>query len=507
MPMAESVRRMRVAVGGFYHETNTRARARTRLADFKAYQYAEGTGLAPTFAGTNSEIGGMLDWLEENDHEPVPLLFAAAVPSGPIEHDCYVQLRERFLALLADAGPVDAVLISLHGAAVVDGLDDADGGFVAAVRAAVGAKTPIGVTLDYHANISAALFEAASFVSVYRTYPHTDMAERGREAARITLAPDGPPAGVMRKLPLVTVPLVQATGDPSMAGTMQAFGEALAAPGISSVSLAMGFAYADSPDLGATVLAYAREREQAASVADRLATAVWAQRGALLPKLVTLEALPAALASDQTGTTVVVDPSDNVGGGSAGDGTAVLETLLAAGLGGVVVITDPDAVAEAETAGPGGAFDAAVGAKADTLHGRPVRFKGLVQWLGDASFTNTSSYMTGFVTRMGRCAVVSNGKLHAVLTGRRTMPFDTGILTAVGLDPQAQPVIVVKSAIAWRAAFGPLARRVLVADTPGICPARLRAEHYSKARRPIWPLDPDVDLDTDIDIEQKARQP
>ncbi len=483
---------MRVAIGGFYHETNTRARTVTRLTDFQAYQYAEGAALARTFAGTNSEIGGMLDGAAEGGHETVPLLFAAAVPSGPIERACYEQLLGRSLALLAEAGPVDAVLLSLHGAAVVEGIDDPDSAFVAAVRAAVGQDVPIGVTLDYHANIGSELFNAASFISVYRTYPHTDMADRGREAARVTLAPDGPPPGVMRKLPLITVPLVQATGDAGMAGAMRAFADALATPGVVSASLAMGFAYADSPNLGATVLAYGGEAAQRA--ADRLAHAVWEERATLLPKLVELSALPAALAADGRGPTIVVDPSDNVGGGSAGDGTALLETLLAAGIGGAVVITDPEAVAVAGTAGLGGAFDGLVGAKADTLHGRPVRLRGQVNWLGQASFTNTSSYMTGFVTAMGDCAVVSHGDLHVVLTSRRTMPFDTGILTAVGLAPEAQPVIVVKSAIAWRAAFAPIARRVLVADTPGICPARLRAEHYTKVPRPIWPLDPDIDL-------------
>ncbi|WP_026379775.1 M81 family metallopeptidase [Afifella pfennigii] len=485
---------MRVAVGGFYHETNTRAQRRTRIEDFRAYQYAESADLAPTFAGTNSEIGGMLDWLAENGHEAVPLLFAAAVPSGTIEHACYVELLSRLLAMLANSGPVDAVVLSLHGAAIVDTLDDPDGAFVAAVRRAVGPDVPVGVTLDYHANISPALFDAANFVSVYRTYPHTDMAERGREVARVSVKEGAPPARAMRKLPLITVPLVQATGDAAMAPIMDDLETVLAAPGILSASLAMGFAYADSPHLGATLLAYGASQEAADAAADRLAESVWQARERFTPDLVALKDLSAALAAADARPTIVVDPSDNVGGGSAGDGTAVLAALIEAGLGGVVVITDPEAVGQAKAAGLGATFEALVGAKADREHGEPVRLAGEIVWLGEASFTNSSSYMTGFLTLMGETAVIRHGDLKVVLTSLRTMPFDQGILTSVGIDPAAEPVIVVKSAIAWRAAFEPIARRILIADTPGICPASLRAEHYRKAPRPIWPLDSDTDL-------------
>ncbi len=480
---------MRVAVGGFYHETNSRAPHYTGLDDFRAYQFAEQDRLISTFAGTNSEIGGMVDQLTESGHAVAPLVFAAAVPSGMIRRECYDHILQRFLSLLDSAGAVDAVMISLHGAASVEGIADADGEFVAAVRRAVGGDARIGVSLDYHANVSRQLFEAADFISIYRTYPHTDMAERGREVVRVTLAGGKPPAGAMYKLPLVTVPLVQATGDDSMAPIMRAFSEALSEQDIASVSLAMGFSYADSPDLGATVLAYSHDVGAAEAVAGKLAATIWAQRERLIPELISLAELPAALTGIQDGPVVLVDPSDNVGGGSAGDGTAILDALVKAGVGGAIVLTDPAAVALARRAGLNGQFSGDVGARADDMHGAPVRLEGVVTWLGDAAFTNSSSYMTGFVTAMGECAVVQAGQLNVVLTSRRTMPFDTGILTAVGIDPEAQSVIVVKSAIAWRAAFGPLAKQVLVVDTPGICPASLHEQFYSRAPRPIWPLD------------------
>lgn len=481
---------MRVGVGGFYHETNTFSAASTGLDQFRAYQFAAGDAIARRFAGTNSEIGGMVDRLAADGHDIVPLVFAAAVPSGPIEPAALEAINGDLCDRLRGAGALDAVLLSLHGAAAATGEPDADGAVVAAVRAVVGRDVRIGVSLDYHANVSARLLEGADFVSVYRTYPHTDMAARGAEVAARTTAASLPPARAVRKLPLVTVPLAQATGDAPMRGIMDLLDRERDRPGISSNSLAMGFAYADSPQLGATVLVWGDNDAACAASADRIAGALWAAREHFEPALVGLDDLPTEIASGaQGGPLVLVDPADNIGGGSAGDGTAILEVLLATGASGTIQLTDPEAVRIAEKAGVGGRFDAPVGARTDALHGGPVRLAGTVERLGEAQFRHTGSYMTGFVTSMGPTATVQAGGLRVVLTSRRTMPFDPGVLTAVGIDPAAEPLIVVKAAIAWRAAFGDIAGRVVVVDTPGICPASLAQLAYRRLDRPVWPID------------------
>lgn len=485
---------MRVALGGFYHETNTRARTTTDLQAFKDYQYARGDDLIRTFADTNSEIGGMLAGIAEAGAEPVPLLFAAAVPSGLIERPCFDEIRDSLLTALSRGRAIDAVLLSLHGAAVVDGISRPDTALVAAVRQAVGPETPIGVTLDYHANIDPRLVDLADFVTVYRTYPHTDMAERGREAARVILVEGRPSARSCIKLPMITVPLVQATSDQPMSRVMAALETAAKTPGVTSVSIAMGFAYADTPSLGATVLVYGDSQATTDLVARRLADLLWQSRDHLSPALVSLSDLPDRLNRSAGRPVIVVDPADNIGGGSAGDGTTVLQSLLQSGRKGAVVLTDAAAVEQARGAGLGATFSGDVGGRTDDLHGRPVHIEGDVTWLGEARFTNSSSYMTGFETSMGPSAVVNVKGLKVVLTTLRTMPFDLGVLTSVGLDPLEQEVILVKSAIAWRAAFGPLASDIVVVDTPGICPPSLSPNDYAQAPQPIWPLDADASL-------------
>jgi microcystin degradation protein MlrC len=427
---------MRVAIGGFYHETNTFSVSRTGLELFKAYQDVAGPKLIEELSGTNSEIGGMIDALEEAGHVAVPLRFASAVPSGMVEREVYDEILRDVLSRLQDASPVDAVCLSLHGAAATDGLTDADGVFVQAVREAVGPNVRLAVTLDYHANISPELISAADFVTVYRTYPHTDMADRGREAVRVITRDTLPAHSAFRKIPAITVPLVQGTHDSPMTAIMETADKAARETGTISNSIAMGFAYADSPHLGATILVYGDDAEAAEGQADLLANAIWAQRDLLQPVLTPLDGLPKTLEGNHDTPIIVVDPSDNIGGGSAGDGTEVLRVLLQTKTPGVISITDPKAAALCETLGLGGHFDMEIGARVDDLHGRPVRARGIVEWVGEASFENTGSYMTGFTTCMGLTGVIRVGGLRIVATSLRTMPFDRGVLTSVGIDPK-----------------------------------------------------------------------
>jgi microcystin degradation protein MlrC len=156
------------------------------------------------------------------------------------------------------------------------------------------------------------------------------------------------------------------------------------------------------------------------------------------------------------------------------------------------VICDPEAVQAA--AGLGGDFDGPVGGRADELHGPPVRLRGRVSYLRDTSFRHSGSYMTGFVTQMGLTAIVEAGGVRVVLTSLRTMPFDIEQLRSVGIEPAEARVLVVKSAIAWRAAYGEVVRSVFTVDTPGICSSNLARFAYGQRPRPLYPLDPDCDF-------------
>jgi microcystin degradation protein MlrC len=485
----------RIAVGGIWHETNTFAAGLTDLGAFRAYQYALGDEVLSLYAGTNTELGGMIAAAQELGFELVPTLYAGAVPSGPIARDALGSLCRELRTRLRRAGPLDGALMVLHGAAVVDGLGNADAHVLAVVREVLGPATPLSGTFDFHANLGPEMVALADVLVGYDTYPHVDMAERGREAARLLarmLETGRRPVRVLRKVPLLTSPLVQATSAEPMRGVMARLAEVERAPTLWCASVAMGFPYADVPDLGASVLAYGERDDATRGAASSLAAAIWQRRDRFVPDLVPVETAVAAAAAAQETPVVLVDAADNVGGGAPGDGTIVLDALIRIGArGAIVVIADPEAVDVAAAAGASGVFAGLVGGRTDALHGPPLSLRGRVECVTDGRYTHLGSYMTGSVTAMGRTAVVDADGITVVLTSLRTMPFDAGQLRSLAIEPAGQRIIVVKSAVAWQAAFGDVARHAIVVDTPGVCASNFGRFAWLHRPQPLYPLESD----------------
>ena len=207
-----------------------------------------------------------------------------------------------------------------------------------------------------------------------------------------------------------------------------------------SVSLMAGFPYADVPQMGPAVIAVADgDRAAAQAIADELAGRMWEVRRELFvacpgPE----EAVRLALASDRR-PVVLVDLGDNVGGGSAGDGTVLLAELLRQGASGaVVVLYAPEAVEAAVRAGPGGSFERAVGGRVDRLHGDPIAVRGRGPLAARRRPGSRTSPGTAGrrLNDQGPTAVVEvEGPNLLVLNSLRTPPFSLGQLTSLGIDP------------------------------------------------------------------------
>ncbi|MGV3724243.1 MAG: M81 family metallopeptidase, partial [Actinomycetota bacterium] len=157
---------MRIAIGGIIHETSTFVRTRTTLADFAGSRgIVRGEAMLSTYAGTNVCTGGFLEGATRFGFEPVPLLRADAWPGGLIPRADYEALRDELCERLREADavpPVDGVLLDLHGAMVVEGIDDGDGDVVAAVRAVLGPERPLVFTQDLHGNHTRLRVESAN---------------------------------------------------------------------------------------------------------------------------------------------------------------------------------------------------------------------------------------------------------------------------------------------------------------------------------------------------------
>lgn len=461
---------MRIAVAGLLHETNTFAAHPTTLADFAAAGIYRGPELTATFAGSTGTPGGILDTLRELGAECVPLLYSFGTPSGTVAHTAYAALRDEILDRLAAAGPVDGV---------------------ARVRAAVGPRVPVVATLDLHGNLTPRMAEHCDAWVAYKTYPHVDYYPRAAEASRIVC---GAAAGRIRpvmhlgNLPLLPVVQCMLTE----AGPMQRLMALAAAherePGVLNVTVMGGFPYSDVHWAGMSVSAVSDgDPEQARQICDSLAAAAWALREEFRHRSLSVaEGVAQAMAASET-PVALVDASDNVGGGSAADGTAVLAELLARGAtGAVVTLYDPAAVAAAAAAGEGATVALTVGGKTDRQHGDHVPVRGQVRRLSDGAYVSERVQEPRF---MGPTAVLACGGVEVVLTSLRVPAFDVAALRSVGIEPEARRIIVIKGAVQWRSSFGQVCRSSVEVDAPGVTSANLARFTYRRLRRPLFPLD------------------
>jgi microcystin degradation protein MlrC len=483
---------MRAAIGGLMHETNTFANARTTLDDFRAYQFARGGEMLARYAHVRNEIGGMMAGAREIDLELAPTLFCFAVPSGMVTRETYQQLAAWLLEDLARID-FDGVLLALHGAMVAEDAPDAEGDLLRRVRALVGDK-PIVATFDMHANLSAAMCECADVWIGYDTYPHVDVYERGVEAARVMakiLRGEIRPTTAFERLPLLSVPQAQYTDASPMREIMARRAEMETDARVVTASVAVGFPYADVTCAGMSVVVTTNaDADLAKACARELREMIWARRDAFVVKNTPVaEAVSRAIHS-AVAPVILVDVADNIGGGAPGDGTILLSALLdARAQNAVVTIADAEAVALAIDAGIGNFVSLRVGGKTDSFHGEPVQVHGRVRLISSGEYVHKGSYMTGTAMRMGRTVVLDCAGIDVVLMEHKTMPFDAQQLRSLGLEPADKKIIVVKSAIAWQAAYGEMARAVFYVDTPGICTANLKTLPYQNVRRPMFPLD------------------
>jgi microcystin degradation protein MlrC len=486
---------MRIAVCGFMHESNTFAPLPADLRRFREGALTYGDAVIPVWQDAHHEIAGFIAGAARFGYEAVPVAMAWATPAGPVADEFYDHFTDA-LATGCQLARADGVLLALHGAMVTPRHPDADAETVRRIRAAIGPDVPLVVTLDFHGNVSPELAETATALVGYQTYPHVDQRERGLAAAGLLIrAVKGEvrPTCYVAKPPMLLNLLGQDTSREPMAGLMRQARAAESRPGVLAVSLMAGFPYADVPDMGASVIAVTDgDPASARAVADELAAAMWAVRDHLnVPSPSPEEAVRRALACTHL-PALLIDLGDNIGGGSAGDGTVLLAELIKQhATGFVVALFAPGAVAQAKDVGVGGTVDLTVGGSTGALHGPPVRVRGVVRSLHDGKWVEAEPRHGGRrQNNQGHTAVLdlADGNL-LVLNSLRTPPFSLGQLTSLGIDPRTAKAVVVKAAVAYKAAYAPVGGTIIEVDTPGLTGINAARFEYKRIKRPMYPLD------------------
>jgi len=491
---------MKVGLIAFRHESNTFVRGVTGLDQFKAVCLLEGEPIRPHFVDSHNEMGGFLAGLAEQGIEAVPLVAADATPAGPVTRDAYDHVMGLILGQLQRcAGELDGLLLAPHGAGVAEHEPDMDGAWLAAVREAVGDAMPIVATMDPHANLSERMVAACDAMVAYHTNPHIDQRQVGMEAAtllgrqlrgevKLTTAAAFPPVAM-------SIDRQQNDAEPCLSAHRQVEAVTRQA-GVLSASLVLGFPYADVPEVGSAYVVVTDDNKTTARAhADALAG--WliehqADYGCSLSEVE--QAVRDAL--DHDSPVCLLDVGDNVGGGSAADGTTLARALDRAladrpNANAFISLFDPEAQQQARDAGVQARLALTMGGKSDDLHGKPFEAEVTVLSLHEGTFRETQPRHGGRqFYDMGPTAIVRTAHgLIIQLTSVRTCPFSLGQVTSCGLDPTMIDVLVAKGVNAPIAAYREVCDRFIRVNTPGTTCADMTKLPFQNRRKPLFPFE------------------
>ena len=484
----------RVGIVGLLQESNTFIQDLTTRAHFAADLIVKGSELRKRMAAAPHEVGGFFEGLDAHGIEVVPIFLARALPYGVIRKADFEELVEEMLAEIDQAGPLDGILAAPHGATVAEGYPDADGHWLAEVRKRIGGGVPLIATLDPHANLSPAMVAATDALIAYSTNPHLDQRETGRKAAELmvrTLAGEVHPTQAAAFPPMAINIQSQNTSEKPLQTFLRDAAAIWGGEKALSGSILFGFPYADVPEMGSAVLVVSDgETRLAQELADAIAKQMWDRRDSFDPEFLSVEAAIARSRGITERPVVFLDMGDNVGGGSPGNSTAIVQEWLCQGGVGrfLVVLHDPAAAEKAGMAGIGGVIEAEVGDSEAPLGG-----EWKVLSLSDGKFQESEARHGGFSEfDQGASAVLQreDSGLALLVTTQRMAPFSLAQLTSCELEPASFDFIVAKGVIAPRAAYEAIAQGgFLSVDSPGVTRADMIKLDYRHRRRPLFPFE------------------
>lgn len=497
---------MKIGIGGIYHETHTFPKRKTTFSDFERTLY-RGSEIIKNFSDTNTSIGGYLEYARKKSIEIVPVFYSAATPSAMVTKQTFEKLVNIFKEDISNMETVDGFLLAQHGAMCAEGYEDAEGFLIRMIRDAIGSK-PLIVTTDYHANISEEMVLYSDCIIGYDTYPHVDIAERGIDACRLIHKSVSEKISIKNaflSLPVLGVPQAITTESGIMKNAIDMAHDLEKEDMVLNVTIAGGFVYSDIKSAGISIIVSFDSRMQegkAINMAAGIGEYIWSERKKITVKNTRVRDAIRQVKNSTGFPVILVDVADNIGGGTPGDGTVILEEMIKEKMSGsVVCICDKEAVNKCVKEGVGNNINIRIGGKSEDYHGNPVEISGYIKLISDGSFTNTGKNMTGLTTIMGKSVLLLLAQgIKVILTEFPTPPNDPNMLYSMGVDIRKEKFLVVKGAIAWKTGIDIEPAKIIYVDTPGLTSANLDNFDYKNIRRPVYPFD-----DFEIDIKKSVR--
>ena len=485
----------------FQHETNTFSRIVTGEQAFRNREHLAGRKAIDARGGKNTELAGFVDIGTTRSWQLDHVLSASAGPGGKVTDETFEWLTAPVIAA-AGRGGYDGILLGLHGAMVTETYADGEGELLERLRAVTGGGTPIAITLDLHANVSRKMCELANIVVSYKTYPHVDMRAAGRRAAQIlqrTMAGEIRPRTIRVGCPMLEEVNGGRTDIGPMRRWLQAAGAREEREDVFAVSINAGFASADIPEAGPTVLVTASgDMDSHRAFAREIAADIWRQRHAVLNDYLDVDAAAAIAAGFEAanGPLVIADYADNPGGGGYGDATNLLRALLDAAVSDACLgpMVDAETVQRLARHKPGDRVQVELGGKVDpAFGGPPLSLEVELIRSSDGHYIGGGEMIGGLMRSFGPTAVVRTAGIEILITSLSQQLLDLRQFRAFGIDPPLKRVVAVKSMQHFRADFEPIAGQVIVCDSGALCTPDYRRLNYRHVSRPVFPLDAELD--------------
>lgn len=486
--------RMRIGLGALLFEGNSFSAGRSDRSDF-ANKYLHVGDDIFGLSGTGVEAAGALAVLRAAGGDVVPLLATHGGSGGRVEAEAYAGLKMDMIDRLKEKPPLDGLYLALHGAMLVDGLDDPEGDLLAAVREVVGPALPLVVSCDMHANITQAMVDHADAIIGYQHYPHDDTFETGMRSAGllVRMVRDGlRPEMAVRKIAAIFSPFMQGTREPGAMRDLFCRARAREATGdLVAASYFSAQPWLDVPDVGFTAVCIGSGRPgRAEELADEMVRAVWECRHSFVVPTLPVEDALREGKGVEGGPVVLVELADCAGAGATGDSAQVLAAYLATGTQEslVVQIVDPATVAKAVAAGEGASLDVELGNRLGAGYGPPVAATARVVRLVDGSFTYSGGLMGGIAASMGRSAVLEIGNATVLATGNSAYEYADEQFRAAGIDVRGHKFVFVKNPMNFKQAYS-YAPRYILLRTTGPATPDLESLPWRHLARPCFPLD------------------
>jgi len=480
----------RIAIAGFQHETNTFVSKSTTLTQFQIAdswpRMLHGSDVIDGTQGMNLPVSGFIDaCVRSKKIHPLPVLWCAAEPSGKVTQAAFDTITQMIIDGIIALGNLDAVYLDLHGAMVTDAFDDGDLEIIKRVRHTIGPDIPLGVSFDLHANISAEITELVDVVTIYKTYPHLDMADTGaRNFEQLMSRLNGIKSNLAFSQINYLIPLhAQNTSSHPLRRIRDAC-DTLEGP--AHVEVALGFTASDTNHTGPSVIVSAPTQNIAEETAQKVNQFFSQNKYEFDTTLYSCDDAIAIWEADPETSLLCADVQDNPGAGASSDTVGLLRALIKSKVEHAVVglICDPEFVTMALQVGTGGIFTAQLGGKSGVNGDTPLSGEYRVELIKDGLCKNTGEMYRGCISELGNSVKVTcldaDGSVTAIVTSNPIQCLDQAHFTYFAVDLSIMQIIGVKSTLHYRADFEHLVDRVVSIASPGQFPCVLKPETYTK---------------------------